>query len=85
MEDRVDEIAVKVGILATYFRVLKKIVAWGMEENGLISHGLLRKRTSYSQIRASLSYSGIRFRYEFGDRVQKRTRNVSEHDDQQHQ
>ncbi|ULT95483.1 hypothetical protein L5515_011422 [Caenorhabditis briggsae] len=34
VEDRVDEVSVKIGILATYFRVLKKLVAWGMEENG---------------------------------------------------
>ena len=29
-----DEISVSIGILATYFRVLKRLVAWGMEENG---------------------------------------------------
>ncbi|KAF1757691.1 hypothetical protein GCK72_014147 [Caenorhabditis remanei] len=34
VEDRTDEVSVQLGILATYFRVLKKLVAWGMEENG---------------------------------------------------
>ncbi|CAA97795.2 EGF-like calcium-binding domain-containing protein [Caenorhabditis elegans] len=34
VEDRTDEISVKIGILATYFRVFKKLVAWGVEENG---------------------------------------------------
>ncbi|EGT37669.1 hypothetical protein CAEBREN_10394 [Caenorhabditis brenneri] len=34
VEERTDEISVSIGILATYFRVLKKLVAWGMEENG---------------------------------------------------
>lgn len=34
VEGRADEVSVKIGILATYFRILKKLVAWGMEENG---------------------------------------------------